>query len=107
MSKQNRHSLLATAPSHILWTVEHNGIRIFNRQSDRHYVLEYPAAAVWDLLIRKRSIAQLIPILRAIQQVSAGEAAALVQQCLYEWHERGLIEIEEPDGESVDHHPVQ
>ena len=97
MIKSFPSKIIASLP-HILWTVEIGGIFIVDQQTSKHFFLQYPGAAVWDLLNRNYSIKQIIPLVSAIQQVTTGEAVQIVQQCLAEWQQNGLIKIEENNG---------
>jgi hypothetical protein len=78
-------------PSGVSWVVESRNIVIIDGCSGRVWTLEYPEAAIWDLLARGRRVERVIPMICAIAAVEEQAAARLVHNVIIEWTEASLL----------------
>ena len=71
----------------VAWTVEIDGIRLFDKA--RHTVtrLDYPSAAVWDLASRGYGPPQIVAMLARIGSLDPEEAKHVVEESLRAWRE--------------------
>ena len=74
-------------PAAISWVVETRGIRLIRPGKGGAVWLDYPRAAVWDLLARRYPPLQVIPMLQAIAGLDAAAAARLLSECVAAWKE--------------------
>ena len=80
---------------HVEWAVERDGVLVVNRADGTVWRLDYPAAAVWDLIAREYSYPQLVSMLSAVCSVDRTAAKRLLAELLDAWCEAGfLIEAE-------------
>jgi hypothetical protein len=96
-------ALVAASPRYrlqeaILWTVEEDGICVFDDLCCRRLHLPYPEAAVWDMMARGRSLADIVAIMPFVADLPAAEAARLVERCVNHWLENKLICLADAGG---------
>jgi hypothetical protein len=91
----------------VSWSVEQTGIRVFDELGGKEMALEYPEAAVWDLLARGQPVAGIVEVIRYAAAQTAEEAAELVRLCVSRWHEKKWIGFPGTNGNNdkyLDHH---
>jgi hypothetical protein len=91
----------------VLWSVEQTGIRVFDELGGKEMALEYPEAAVWDLIARGQPVARTVEVFRYAAGQTAEEAAEFVRQCVSQWHEEKWIGFLGTNGNNdkyLDHH---
>lgn len=75
------------------WVVEKRGITLVTSEGAVCQLI-YPAAAVWDLMVRGYRFPKLVDMLCHIAAIDHGEAVALVRQSLEEWVSAGYLRRE-------------
>jgi len=65
------------------WVVESRGVRILSR--DGTVFLQYPEAAVWDLMARGQTLPVVIEKVMLIAGLDRERAQALVDECARKW----------------------
>ncbi len=85
------------APS-IRWIVEEKGVRIFHARKGELFFLEYPAAAVWDLLLRDPGRRSIVPKLAAILGRPEPQARSILRSCLRRFADAGILRRGGPRG---------
>jgi len=83
----------------VKWAVETRGVLLINEATGAVVTVEYPQAAIWDLLTRGESNRQIARKLCAIASLDPDAAEALVRETLAAWREAGFLAREEdPSG---------
>ena len=75
----------------VAWTVEADGVVVVDlrRGISRH--IRYPHAAVWDLLCQGVPRARMTRMVKAVAGSDGRSAARLIDECLRQWAEAGLL----------------
>jgi hypothetical protein len=89
---------LYQCPPHVVWAVERKGIFLLDKQSGSFLHLDYPQAAVWDLINRSYSFHQTIRMLCAIACMHTAQARQLMMECLDAWTQAGFLIREDGNG---------
>jgi hypothetical protein len=76
---------------HVSWIVETRGIHIINKQTNRTCFLNYPRAAIWDLMTRDNSFDRIITFISIISSVNRIKARQLVCESVEEWIKKGFL----------------
>lgn len=76
--------------SGVSWGVELRNTIIIDGNSGRVWTLEYPEAAIWDLLTRGCRIDRIIAMISAIADVEEPSAAKCVHSAIIKWTYAGL-----------------
>ena len=91
---------------YIRWVVELHGIVVINEKSGAVCSVQYPEAAIWDMISRKYSYEQIVPILCAITSSSSHEVEKLLVESLEQWTETGFLIKTENNGEPFHHNSM-
>jgi hypothetical protein len=75
----------------IRWIVEERGVRVYDAEAGELFALEYPEAAVWDLLSRDPRGETVIPKLAAVLGWSEPRARRLLRSCADRWADLGVL----------------
>jgi len=75
----------------VTWLVEEHGILVIDELSRRSQLLQYPEAAVWDLLVRGHGTRRAATLLRWILAIPEPTAETLIKNCLQEWSDAGWL----------------
>jgi hypothetical protein len=78
-------------PASIHWTVEHDGMCLYDGSSHGAHRLPMEQAVIWDLLGRFPTTTA-IELIAAVLALPSGEAEQRVRACLQDWTEKGFIE---------------
>jgi hypothetical protein len=73
------------------WAVEDTGIFVIRHGAGRVDLIDYPRAAVWDLLQRGYDRQRILSMLAAITGTDAAAAGRLLDGCVEDWCRRGLL----------------
>jgi hypothetical protein len=82
----------------VKWAVNMHGIILVNSCKGMVFTLEYPDAAVWDLVSRGYPHEQIIRMLAAIMTLDVSESGRFLQGRLEEWIAQGFLIREASDG---------
>jgi hypothetical protein len=85
-----------TCTDALSWSVETGSILLFAR--GRCFRLDYPKAAIWDILARGQSMDTAMSKTALIARLGRDETAALVADCILEWRREGWLHAGEDDG---------
>jgi hypothetical protein len=85
-------------PPHVVWTVERKGILLLDQHSGAVLRLEYPQAAVWDLLHKKYEFDQMIRMLSVIAAMDTGRSKQLLVESLTAWTQAGFLNMKTENG---------
>ncbi len=83
----------------IKWSIESRGIFLINTVSKKSQFLDYPQAALWDLLSRGYPYDQIITMLSAILSKDKEGVKTIVQISIEEWLQNGFLLGGNNDGE--------
>jgi hypothetical protein len=78
-------------PAHVLWSVEGKGILLLNQHSGDVLRLDYPLAALWDLMHKNYPPDKLIDMLSIIAAMDTGQTERLVAETLNAWAQAGFL----------------
>jgi hypothetical protein len=92
------NSVTYRCSSETRWTVETDGIVLWDLATGARLLLGYPQAAVWDLASRCDSEERIIRKVGAIAGLEPGAAGRLVRDSLAEWAKAGFLVPEAGDG---------
>ncbi len=73
------------------WTIEPDGIVLWNVEKRMRLPLYYPQAAVWDFFSRGDSYERVIRKVAAIAWLDSGAVERLVRESLSQWTEAGFL----------------
>ena len=74
----------------VQWVVEAGSIVLVNRESGATCSLEYPQAAIWDLMTRDYLYEQMLPMLSAITGLDKKNVHAILVESLKDWERNGF-----------------
>jgi hypothetical protein len=80
------------------WVVQAHGVRVSDELARRSETLDYPEAAIWELLLRGHSVREAGAALQWILEVPADQAQGLVARCVREWTGAGWLETKGGEG---------
>jgi len=83
---------------HVVWSVERKGVLLLNQNSGSILHLDYPQAAVWNLISKSYSFDQTIPMLCAIASMNTAQAKQLVVESLDVWIQAGFLTMRDKNG---------
>jgi len=89
--------VLKCAPD-MIWTVVSDGIWVGHLDGSEGEVLRYPAAAVWDMLGRGRSLAHAAEVLSVLGNMGRPDAETFVRRQILTWLYRARLVREKVDG---------
>jgi hypothetical protein len=75
----------------VRWSVGRTNLTVANGRGHVQ-ALEYPEAAVWDLLTRGYRFDDVVRLTGHITSTSSADAAVLVRSSLQRWCDAGLVE---------------
>lgn len=79
----------------VSWVVETGGIYLVNKAAGTALFLDYPRAAVWDLISRQYPPGKMTAMIMAIVSLANNEAEQLILECREQWLNDGLL-VKEP-----------
>jgi hypothetical protein len=88
---KNTRTLTYQCSPGVAWTVEMDGIFLLNRSTGAVCQLDYPRAAIWDLVSRGYRTSRLIPVISAIASLGWEETDRLVMESLEDWTKAGFL----------------
>ena len=74
----------------VAWAAQIDGVLLVG-PAGRTHSLGYPAAAIWDLLVRQRPRARMVRMLSAIASLDERTARRLVDEAIEQWLAAGLV----------------
>ncbi|MGE5391380.1 MAG: hypothetical protein ACM3PE_09995 [Deltaproteobacteria bacterium] len=80
------------------WAVEENGILLIDPASGRQSFLEYPEAALWDLLSRCHSVERAAPVMKAVIRSRGDCCQDWSLEQLQIWADEGWLLREDSNG---------
>ena len=80
------------------WSVEKDGIVLWNLATGARLLLGYPQAAVWDLASRSDSEEHLARKIAAIAGLDSSAAQRLVRESLAQFAEAGFLTRDQGNG---------
>jgi len=89
--KGNAHTVSYQCAPHVKWAVETRGIILVDQNTRLAHSLNYPHAALWDLINRGHSFDKTVRMLCAIVSMEAKEAEQFLLESLDEWAEAGFL----------------
>ncbi|MFQ5603679.1 MAG: hypothetical protein ACE5HS_10465 [bacterium] len=81
----------------VRWVVERRGLLLV-KGSQKHLHIEYPQAAVWDLVSRGYRLPVAVRMLAHIATLDEPDAERLLLESLHEWFAMGFLVREENHG---------
>ena len=78
-------------PDDVFWSVETGGMRLYRPDRGWTEFLEYPRAAVWELIVRRGRTSGLAQKIGHIGDLDPAQAERLVAECVEEWQRNGLL----------------
>ena len=91
MMRPGRHDLAYCAASGIRWLAEEHGVLVIDELARRSEALNYPEAAVWELLLRGHSLPETVSMLKYIAGITDERAQLCVEQCVDRWCKAGWL----------------
>ena len=80
--------------SGISWVVEKNGIRLFKEMTGNSIFLNYPEAALWDLISQGYSYLRAEMVLSRIFSMDPAETQKMMNDSLEYLEKEGFLELE-------------
>lgn len=80
------------------WAVEQRGVRVIRRDTGTSRHLDYPEAALWDLLIRRVPSSRLIAMMGTLTGEAPPAIRAWITRTVRQWNNEGWIVGGEDDG---------
>jgi hypothetical protein len=93
----------------IAWAVEATGIVVLDELGGRCLKMDYPKAAIWDLLAQGRTLDGIIGVARFIVDRESEDVGALVREHVVAWLQQGWIvplNRQNHHGQHLDHNIV-
>jgi hypothetical protein len=94
--KKNEY-ILHPAPQ-LNWLVDAYGITLIEKKTGKVHYLNYPEAAIWDLMTRNYTSDRIIAMLSAILSLKQEKAEPLFFKTIKEWSDKGLLIKESNNG---------
>jgi hypothetical protein len=78
------------------WLVESCGVVLLDREHGAFGCVPYPAAAVWDFMVRGYALEKIAALLRPIAHFSDQESTrTYAESCFKTWEAAGFIECQQ------------
>ena len=87
MNKRNKY----ISEGHITWTMDLNCVKVYDSNSHKSSVIEYPEAALWDLIQQKYPADQIILMMAAITKDDKSHAEEWINKNIQAWLNGGLL----------------
>lgn len=84
-------TILYQCAPHVVWAVESKGVLLLDKNSGSVLHLDYPQAAVWDLINKSYSFDQTIRMICAIISMNTAQAKQLIVESLDVWTQAGFL----------------
>jgi hypothetical protein len=78
------------------WVVEGRGVRVLDEVARHAETLDYPAAALWELLLRGHDSGEAAAMLSWISGVPVEQARDEVAGCVRRWRVAGWLQAATP-----------
>jgi hypothetical protein len=75
----------------IFWTVDSDGIFIFDKRVGLSERLPLEESIIWDLLLRENTFTELTLIYSNIIITSPEKAESIINECVEKWQSRGYL----------------
>ena len=83
---------------HVRWAVQTDGLYVIHTRTMSSQKLEYPDAAVWDLITRYGSNRKIIQLLSHIANLSLQKTELIFSDCMGRWASSGLLTMDDGNG---------
>lgn len=81
-------------PADVRWTVETDGVVLCREPDGYSRKLEYPQAALWDFLVHRNTIEEMLPKLALVAGLSWEEAELLLSETMQELQQEGFLQTD-------------
>jgi hypothetical protein len=78
--------------SHVKWTTDINCVKIYNGKTHKLGILQYPEAALWDLISQQYSMHRMTSIMAAITGKDTAEIRGWIKRTMDEWSAQKIVE---------------
>jgi hypothetical protein len=76
----------------ILWVVNAQNIIISNKKTKEQYILNYPEAAIWDLISRNSDVDLILEKMRVItNRKGLKKVEEVTRKTIHDWLKKNLI----------------
>lgn len=75
----------------IIYTIDFKGIVVINKLLNKSILIEYPEAAVFQILINEKNREQSIKQIQAILNITKQESMHQIENCLKIWRSNYII----------------
>jgi hypothetical protein len=76
---------------HITWTMDLNCVKVYDSIYHKIEIIEYPGAALWDLIQQKYPVDQIILMMAALTKDDKSHAEEWITKAIQAWLNRGLV----------------
>ncbi len=87
---ENRNIVYRQDPD-VSYTVESNGLILINARTGNKLVIDYPQAAVWDLIIKNYTPGMIVRMISNILLITRNQSKSIIRDTLESLYDKGFL----------------